>query len=548
MKQKHADIETPRARKLLSVSFILITTLIGVTSVAAQPRHDVTKSTGNDASTKTNGHEMNASQRSYHQARRVLDEAIEAMGGVEALRGIKDFTLKEKGKIYARFQSATPEPPFGVGTSEETLIVDNERGLLFDELKTSTGGFNNWITTIIKGSEGHTLDMWSRTDTPIANPSLNNFRGQIRRMPPFILLEALDRAATLRWVGEDQLAGKKQRVISVIRPDNQQLALYFDAQTNLLSRYEFLYADPMVGDSVIAQNYPAYRDVGKVKIPTGRILYNSGGVVQETEYTDVQINTRPAESMFTLPQGFSKLSAPPATPAPAAVTKVADDVYMLNGLAGGTHNVMFVAFNDYVLVLEAPEQTFYGSNSVQALAKIKETVPGKPIKYLVLTHHHSDHAGGFREYVAEGTTVVTTPGNKSFLEHVAKVESSLLPKAKKKQPMVIETVENKKRVFEDDKHRVELYDIGPNPHANEILVAYLPKEKILFQADLFNSAANGSIPIAQDVTLKFSDQLEKLGLQIEKIYGVHGRPTTVEELRTAIERRRASELKIATGN
>jgi len=210
---------------------------------------------------------------------------------------------------------------------------------------------------------------------------------------------------------------------------------------------------------------------------------------------------------------------------------------------------MFVAFNDYILVIEAPEQIFYGSNSIQALAKIKETVPGKPIKYLVLTHHHSDHAGGFREYVAEGSTLVTAPGNKSFLEQVAKLESSMLPKtAWSKRPMTIETVENKKRVFEDDKHRVELYDIGPNPHAKEMLVAYLPKQKILFQADMFNANPNGSIPIAQDITLSFSENLQKLGLAVEKIYGVHGRPATPDELKTSIDRRRSSELKIQSGH
>lgn len=500
------------------------------------------------SATAQTGNEVGASQRSYRQARRVLDDGIEAMGGLEALRAIKDFTLKEKGRIHARYQSPTPDLPYALGTSEETLIVDTERNLVFDELRTANGGFNNWVTTIIKGTEGHTFDMWSRTDTPIANPSLNNFRGQIRRLPSFILLEALDRAQTLRWVSEDQLGGKKQRVISVIRPDNQQLALYFDAQTNLLTRYEFLYADPMAGDSVIGQTYLAYRSVGKLKVPTGRILYNSGGVVQETEYTDVQFNTRPAESVFAGAQGFEKLAAPPATPPPPAVVKIADDVYMLNGLAGGTHNIMFVAFNNYILVLEAPEQVFYGSNSLQALTKIKETVPGKPIKYLVLTHHHSDHAGGFREYVVEGTTIVTTPGNKNFIEHVAKIESSLLPKtAWSKRALVIETVDNRKRVFEDDKHRVELYDIGPNPHAREILVAYLPKEKILFQADLLNPNANGTIPIAQDVTLEFSENLQKLGLQVEKIYGVHGRPATPDEMRTSIEKRRASELKIQSG-
>lgn len=485
----------------------------------------------------------NAAQRSYQQARRILDDAIEAHGGVEAMRAIKDFTLKEKGKIHARFQSPGAEPPFAVGTSEETLIVDTERNLVFDDLKTANAGFNNWNITVIKGTEGQNFDMWSRTATPIVNPAVNNFRGQMRRLPPFVLLEALDRAATLRYLGEEEFGGRKQKVISVIRPDNQQLSLAIDAQTNLLTKYGYLYADPITGDSEIAQSYANYRTVGKLKLPGARTLYNSGGVIQEADYTDIQINTRPAEDLFKGPDGFAKLEAPPANQPPPAVNKIAEDVYVLNGLAGGTHNVLFVAFNDHVLVLEAPEQILYGSTSVQALAKIKETVPGKPIKYLVLTHHHSDHAGGFREYVAEGATIVTTAGNKGWIEKAATVQSSLLPRFALQNKLKIETIENKKRVFQDDKHVVELYDVGPNPHANEMLVAYFPKEKILFQADLLNPAANGTIPVAQDATIAFSERLQQLGLQVEKIYGVHGRPATLEELRASVERRRASELK-----
>ena len=498
------------------------------------------------ASTSIMAQQLTAAQRSYQQARRVLDDAIEAHGGVEALRGVKDFTLKEKGKIHARFQSPNGDGPFAVGTSEETLIVDTERGLVFDELKTTNPGFNNWNTTVIKGTEGHAYDMWSRTVTPIVNPSVNNFRGQMRRLPLFVLIEALDRAATLRYLGEDEIDGKRQKVISVLRPDNQQLSLSFDAQTNLLTKYAYIYADPVTGDSEIAQTYSGYRAVGKLKLPSGRVLYNSGGVIQETEYTDVQINTKPAESVFQGPDGFEKLAAPPATPPPAAVSKIAEDVYLLQGLAGGTHNTLFVAFNDHVLVLEAPEQIIYGNNSVQALAKIKETVPGKPIKYLVLTHHHSDHAGGFREYVSEGATIVTTSATKSFIERAAKTESSLLPKMSPQQKLTVETIQNKKRVFQDDKHVVEIYDIGPNPHASEILVAYFPKEKILFQADLLNPAANGTIPIAQDTTVSFGERLKELGLQVEKIYGVHGRATTPEELQTSVERRRASGLKLSS--
>jgi glyoxylase-like metal-dependent hydrolase (beta-lactamase superfamily II) len=495
------------------------------------------------ASTSINAQQLNAPQRSYQQARRVLDDAIEANGGLEALRAIKDFTLKEKSKIYARFQSPAAEPPFATGTSEEVLIVDTDRGFVFDDLKAVNTGFNTWNKTVIKGTEGQTFDMWSKTATPIVNPSVNNFRGQIRRLPPFVLLEALDRASTLRWLGEDEIGGRRQKVISVLRPDNQLLTLSFDAQTNLLTRYGYLYADPATGDSEIAQTYSGYRTVGKLKLPSGRVLYNSGGPIQEAEYTDLEINTRPADSVFRGPDGFEKLAAPPATPPPPAVSKIAEDVYILEGLNGGTHNVLFVAFNDHVLVVEAPEQIIYNNNSVQALAKIKETVPGKPIKYLILTHHHSDHAGGFREYVSEGATIVTTAETKSFLEKASAAESSLLPKLSPGQKLTIETIENKKRVFQDDKHVVELYDIGPNPHANEILVVYLPKEKILFQADMLNAAANGTIPIAQDPTISFSEKLQQLGLNVEKIYAVHGRSATPEELRTSIEKRRASDLK-----
>jgi hypothetical protein len=121
-----------------------------------------------------------------------------------------------------------------------------------------------------------------------------------------------------------------------------------------------------------------------------------------------------------------------------------------------------------------------------------------------------------------------------------------LPKLAARTP-VIEVLENKKRVFQDSNHVVELYDIGPNPHANEMIVAYLPKEKIMFQGDLLNPAANGSIPIAQDTTLSFSEKLQQLGLDVQKIYGVHGRATTPDELRTSVEKRKGSELKIMTG-
>ncbi|HKR22373.1 MAG TPA: hypothetical protein VJS17_07260, partial [Pyrinomonadaceae bacterium] len=249
-------------------------TLIAATGIAQAQTQTGAKNIGaNTEDIGQNGAQPTAPQRSYQQARRVLDDAIEAHGGVEAMRAIKDFTLKEKGKLYARFQSPTAEQPFATGNSEETLIVDTDRGFVYDDLKTTNPGFNNWNKTVIKGNEGQNYDMWSKTATPIVNASANNFRPQMRRLPHVVLLEALDRAATLRWLGEDEIAGRKQKVISVLRPDNQQLSLSFDAQTNLLTRYGYIYADPITGDSEIAQTYSGYRTVGKLKLPAARALY-----------------------------------------------------------------------------------------------------------------------------------------------------------------------------------------------------------------------------------------------------------------------------------
>jgi hypothetical protein len=131
--------EIAMKQKLFIVASIVLSIMLATLSVTAQ--------------------QSNASQRSYQQARRVLDDGIEALGGLEALRAIKDFTLKEKGRVHALYQSPTPEPPFSSGPSEETTIIDTERGFAFNEVRTSNSGFNNWVRTIIKGTEGQTLDM-----------------------------------------------------------------------------------------------------------------------------------------------------------------------------------------------------------------------------------------------------------------------------------------------------------------------------------------------------------------------------------------------------
>jgi glyoxylase-like metal-dependent hydrolase (beta-lactamase superfamily II) len=189
-----------------------------------------------------------------------------------------------------------------------------------------------------------------------------------------------------------------------------------------------------------------------------------------------------------------------------------------------------VVFKDCVLVVEAGFNNRYSRASID---EIKKVAPDKPVRYLVSTHFHFDHLGGVRTYVAEGTTIVTTSTAKPVIEYAAAATHAMRPDALSRNPKapVIETVKDT-RVFDDGAHRVELYRIA-SPHVGEMLVAYLPKEKLLFEADMLDIPEAGTPPAGDD-TVDMAAQLKKLGLNVEQIIPVHGRMGTAGDLEQAL--------------
>lgn len=481
-----------------------------------------------------------ASERSYAQARSVLDAGLAALGGREAIGKVEDISLKFSGINYARNQSPSPDTPYYEGHVEGTMTFDAKGNrAIFDQASTLPG-FKFHFRQVMKNDKGVAFDMDAKTATAFTNPNaLPNLART--RFPHAMLMTAVDRAATLRFIGQDDFDGRKQNVIAFATADGTQWTLYFDAATNLLTKFENLDTDSRVGDVTQEFIITGYTTAGGVKFPAGRIVRRGGEVVQDIKVSDVQVNTHPAESAFERQQGFDDLPDNNPTPTPKVV-ELAKDVYLVQDAANG-YNVMFVAMNDHIIVIEAP---LNDGTSKRVIAKIKETVPNKPIKYIVTTHFHDDHSGGVRTYMAEGATLVTTPGNKSYFEKVAAAKRTIAPDALTMNPRtpVIETIQNKKRVFSDDQHTVELYDIGEGPHTKEMLIVYLPKEKILFEGDMLGLPAGSTlIPAANETTIHFANRLRELGLNVEKLASVHGRTATMDELRTAVEKSRTANLK-----
>ncbi len=169
----------------------------------------------------------------------------------------------------------------------------------------------------------------------------------------------------------------------------------------------------------------------------------------------------------------------------------------------------------------------------ERIAKLREDVTDKPIKFGVLTHHHNDHLVGVAAYEQEGVPIFT------FKQH----EDVVRANAADGEALKLKFVEDR-YVYEGGSQRLELIDIGPTPHSEHILVAWLPDEGILFEADHFPNPINGRVPPAQPVTKHLAGKIEELGLDVKTIVGAHSpRIASVEDLRRSLAL--ASDMEMA---
>jgi glyoxylase-like metal-dependent hydrolase (beta-lactamase superfamily II) len=471
-------------------------------------------------------------KRSQERAKRILDAAVEAIGGRPALDAVRVVKFTLKGESTPRHQNPNAQPPFTPASYQEDVVLDLAQNRLSVTVTNKGGGFRGSNRTVINGATGQNFDLLNRTVTPMAAAGVQNQLAVYqRRLPALILRTAAQRSATLRYLGEDTLGGAKHHVITFVHQDPVQMSLYIDAKTNLISKYEMVYPDTVTGDEASELSFADYRKVGALMVPSAFVWKQAGDVVAKWTY-DVAFDPQLTDSTFDdKTDGFRVQAAP--QPRAVATERLGEGVYLVTNLGGGGYNVMAVEFADHVVVVEAPLST---QVSEQAIAQIKKAIPNKPIKYIAVTHHHSDHSGGLRAFVAEGATVVTTAQNVPYVKSLVDSKGLKDSLSKGPKPMKLELIEGKKRVFSDASQTLELNDIGPNPHARELLVAYVPKLRILFQGDMFFSPfGDQPLGFAQEATQHFATKIRELGFNIDKLVGVHGKVATMTELEQSLE-------------
>jgi glyoxylase-like metal-dependent hydrolase (beta-lactamase superfamily II) len=283
--------------------------------------------------------------------------------------------------------------------------------------------------------------------------------------------------------------------------------------------------NPVLGDMPVEVTYSDYRPFHGMKFPA-KIVETQGGY----PFMDLTID----DANRNVLTGVDPPKIEPRSNPVFGIdeTLIAEDVYYFTG---GTHHSVIVGFNDYSVVIEGPLDE---ERSAAVISEVKKLYFNRPIRYLVNTHAHFDHAGGIRTYAAEGATILTYQMNKPYYEKTFALPRTLAPDrlSQSKKRAVIEAVPEK-RVLTDGTHTIELYHV-PNNHNEGMLLAYLPKDKIVIEADIYTPGAVGA-PTPNPVspyTVALVDFLDKMKLDYEKVVGLHGRMATKDELLKAVGR------------
>jgi glyoxylase-like metal-dependent hydrolase (beta-lactamase superfamily II) len=456
------------------------------------------------------------------QGAAALDDVAAALGA----NGLKTLQITASGSSFALGQSFAPGVPWPRSNVPSfTRTINYETASLRDELVRTQaedpprGGGNQPIrgelrqTLALSGQYAWNVVMGNPVPAPIA---LADRQLQLWVTPHGVVKAAAALGAT-----------RYGRTIVFAVPDRFRVRAYLDDHL-FVERVEAVLAHPVLGDMAVELTYADYKDFGGVKFPT-RIKQTSGGFpVLDLTVSDVRPN---AAADIEAPEPVRQTAGYYAK---VVAEKATDGVWYL---AGGSHHSVAIEMKDYVIVVEAP---LNDERTVATLAEVERLVPGKPIRYVVNSHHHFDHTGGVRAAAGWGATIVTHEVNRAFLERVLAAPATVGPDYLARAGRRTAPVEGVRtqRTLTDGTRTVEVLHLSGNLHAEGLLVVYLPQEKLLIEADAFTPGPAGAAPPSppNPYSAHLADAIARSGIAVERLLPLHGRIVPLSELRRAVGR------------
>jgi glyoxylase-like metal-dependent hydrolase (beta-lactamase superfamily II) len=282
---------------------------------------------------------------------------------------------------------------------------------------------------------------------------------------------------------------------------------------NEVERVQTFIDNTVLGDTPVEITYSEYRDFAGVRFPSRIVRTQGGHPVLDLTIEKVAVNPSVAGEVPEQVRGFT----PPAVN--VVMEPLAPGVFYVRG---GSHHSVAIDQRDHIVVVEAPQDE---ARSEAVIAKVKETIPGKPIRYIVNSHVHFDHSGGLRTYAAEGATVVTHEMNRPYYERAWAEPRTIRPDRLARAPRTVtfETFTDK-HVLGDGQRQIEVHRIAGSGHNDAYAMVYLPAERILIQVDAYAPLAPNAPPptAVNPFTVNLLENVDRLKLPVRTIAALHG--------------------------
>jgi len=472
----------------------------------------------------------------------LLKLAVEAQGGVDALRAVKFVMQKAEVKHWEPGQShsVNGEARF-LGDSTYTLTADPvnriirydwERDMKFPAVERVK------YTEILHPTYGVVIDE-KGTATPMSGIRLAAQNREARRGTSQLILRALESPESVSPIA-DQTVGNQTLPAVQYKDGPNTYIIVFDRATKLPLSVRTRDQDNIYGDSNYNMILSDWKAVGNIKAAHTRSYTLNGMEVQRITIKEYTLNPTIAPAAFAIPDAVKAAAKPPATgnvPYQWVLRRIflnrftdSDAIYFPPGgsfklvelspnvqmVQGGGANNLIVNQRDGLVVVDAPTDE---GQSIEVIKLAKAKYPGKPIKTLVLTHHHMDHTGGMRTFVAEGATVIVPTPDKIYFERAIRASHATFPDAQQRAQRQANVQDVKDTMsLKDDTAEINLINI-PNPHVDGMLLVHVVKDNIVWVTDLVSP--RGTIG-RNPGTVAVGDALRKHNITNATLAGGHG--------------------------
>jgi len=453
---------------------------------------------------------QNFTETNTDKANAVIAAAVAAHGGDALLENLRTLSVEHETVNYSVDQSRATEPPWDKTLASGHDYINPDNAIFVTATQIRGGGFEASNATVIDGEKSYRVDYRTGTIAKIAEPDFDTNSGPFVRITPALLVRTLnERSANAHYLGETRVDDVVYDVVGFSMTVGPAISMYFHRKTHLLHRSERIFP----GFGLVEYEFNDYETIDGVPFNRSFNLLVNGDPSMERVNISTQVN-QPRDDSIAADPGL--VAIPEIQADPLSRQEIADGVWLIGG--NGTY-AMFVDMGDYIF-------SAGGTAGIpERIESLREVVGDKPLRYSMMTHHHSDHVLGVTAYEAEGSTLLVAAAHEAVIRRAAD-DGEALEVTAVGDRMALETTDR----------RIEIIDIGPTAHTEHLLVAYLPNEGILFEADHFSVPRAGPIRPAVSSTRTFAEAVARLDLDIRGFVSAHSaRIGTAEDLQEALD-------------